>query len=74
ETHGGLLVVHEHGEVGEMRAGAVCVCTCRCLSVNSTGLVRNTRLDSLFMEAEMMWELTARLCPPDFCLPSPRFL
>uniref|UniRef100_A0A671RDC0 Uncharacterized protein n=1 Tax=Sinocyclocheilus anshuiensis TaxID=1608454 RepID=A0A671RDC0_9TELE len=63
ETHGGLLVAHEHGEVGEMRAGTGGV---RVVAVvNSTGSVRNTRLDSLFMEAEMMWELTARLCPPD---------
>uniref|UniRef100_A0A3Q2Z2N7 Uncharacterized protein n=1 Tax=Hippocampus comes TaxID=109280 RepID=A0A3Q2Z2N7_HIPCM len=38
--------------------------TCRCLSVNTTGSVRNTRLDSLLMEAEMTWELTARRLRP----------
>uniref|UniRef100_A0A8C1LI81 Uncharacterized protein n=1 Tax=Cyprinus carpio TaxID=7962 RepID=A0A8C1LI81_CYPCA len=48
-----------------LNCSSVCVSTCRCRSVNSTGLVRNTRLDSLFMEAEMMWELTARPCPPN---------
>uniref|UniRef100_A0A8K9XIP2 Uncharacterized protein n=1 Tax=Oncorhynchus mykiss TaxID=8022 RepID=A0A8K9XIP2_ONCMY len=33
--------------------------TCKCLSVNTTGSVRNTLLDSLLMEAAMTWELTA---------------
>uniref|UniRef100_A0A3B4ECI5 Uncharacterized protein n=1 Tax=Pygocentrus nattereri TaxID=42514 RepID=A0A3B4ECI5_PYGNA len=31
-----------------------------------TGSVRNTRLDSLFMEAEITCELTARFRPPGF--------
>lgn len=38
--------------------------TLRCLSVKTTGSVRNTRLDSLLMEAAMTCELTAsRLVP-----------
>ena len=36
--------------------------TCRCLSVKTTGSVRNTRLDSL-MEAAITWLLTARPRP-----------
>uniref|UniRef100_A0A8C9SHI9 Reverse transcriptase domain-containing protein n=1 Tax=Scleropages formosus TaxID=113540 RepID=A0A8C9SHI9_SCLFO len=39
--------------------------TCRCLIVNTTGSVRNTRLDSLLMEAAITWELTARPRPPE---------
>uniref|UniRef100_A0A3B1IL02 Uncharacterized protein n=1 Tax=Astyanax mexicanus TaxID=7994 RepID=A0A3B1IL02_ASTMX len=34
--------------------------------VKVTGSVRNTRLDSLFMEAEITCELTASLRPPGF--------
>uniref|UniRef100_A0A3Q1JI05 Uncharacterized protein n=1 Tax=Anabas testudineus TaxID=64144 RepID=A0A3Q1JI05_ANATE len=34
--------------------------TWRCLRVKTTGSVRNTRLDSLLMEAEITWELTFR--------------
>uniref|UniRef100_A0A8C4F7A5 Uncharacterized protein n=1 Tax=Dicentrarchus labrax TaxID=13489 RepID=A0A8C4F7A5_DICLA len=47
-------------------AGGVCTVgvqqpvTCRCLSVKTTGSVRNTLLDSLLMEAAITWELTAR--------------
>lgn len=47
---------------GERESG---VFTCRCLRVKLTGSVKNTRLDSLFMEAEITWELTARVLPPD---------
>uniref|UniRef100_A0A3B3SUZ7 Uncharacterized protein n=1 Tax=Paramormyrops kingsleyae TaxID=1676925 RepID=A0A3B3SUZ7_9TELE len=39
--------------------------TCRCLMVYTTGSVRNTRLDSLLMDAAMTCELTTRLRPPD---------
>uniref|UniRef100_A0A667XLH9 Uncharacterized protein n=1 Tax=Myripristis murdjan TaxID=586833 RepID=A0A667XLH9_9TELE len=74
-TYVGLVVSHEHSEVGEVAAGAGGVCavghregsaalgTCRCLSVKTTGSVRNTRLDSLLMEAAMTWEFTARTRP-----------
>uniref|UniRef100_A0A3B3BIQ4 Uncharacterized protein n=1 Tax=Oryzias melastigma TaxID=30732 RepID=A0A3B3BIQ4_ORYME len=34
--------------------------TCRCLSVKTTGSVRNTRFDSLLIEAASTSELTAR--------------
>lgn len=33
--------------------------TFRCLSVKTTGSVRNTLLDSLLIEAAIIWELTA---------------
>uniref|UniRef100_A0A3P8Z764 Uncharacterized protein n=1 Tax=Esox lucius TaxID=8010 RepID=A0A3P8Z764_ESOLU len=36
----------------------------RCLSVKTTGSVRNTLLDSLLMEAAMTWEFTAKPRPP----------
>uniref|UniRef100_A0A8D0D8I0 Uncharacterized protein n=1 Tax=Sander lucioperca TaxID=283035 RepID=A0A8D0D8I0_SANLU len=59
-----LVVSHEHGKVGEVAAGAGGVCvvgaTCRCLSVKTTGSMRNTLLDSLLMEAAITWELTAK--------------
>uniref|UniRef100_A0A8C7ZID4 Uncharacterized protein n=1 Tax=Oryzias sinensis TaxID=183150 RepID=A0A8C7ZID4_9TELE len=77
------MVSHEHGEVGEVAAGAGGVCTVgrthyreyrffkfqfkkfesitrRCLSVKTTGSVRNTRLDSLLIEAASTSELTAK--------------
>uniref|UniRef100_A0A3B4CNQ8 Uncharacterized protein n=1 Tax=Pygocentrus nattereri TaxID=42514 RepID=A0A3B4CNQ8_PYGNA len=38
--------------------------TCRCLKVKTTGTVRNTRLDSLLIDAAMTCELTAKLRPP----------
>ncbi|KAG9279049.1 hypothetical protein AMEX_G4512 [Astyanax mexicanus] len=38
--------------------------TCRCLRVKTTGTVRNTRLDSLLMEAVMTCVLTAKPRPP----------
>uniref|UniRef100_A0A3Q3MAE0 Uncharacterized protein n=1 Tax=Mastacembelus armatus TaxID=205130 RepID=A0A3Q3MAE0_9TELE len=34
--------------------------TSRCSSVKITGSATNTRLDSLVIEAERMWELTVR--------------
>uniref|UniRef100_A0A3B4URL3 Uncharacterized protein n=2 Tax=Seriola TaxID=8160 RepID=A0A3B4URL3_SERDU len=34
--------------------------TSRCLSVKTTGSVRNTLLDSLLIDAAITWELTAR--------------
>uniref|UniRef100_A0A8C9S4J7 Uncharacterized protein n=1 Tax=Scleropages formosus TaxID=113540 RepID=A0A8C9S4J7_SCLFO len=34
-------------------------------TVKTTGSVRNTRLDSLLMDAAMTCELTARPCPPE---------
>uniref|UniRef100_A0A8C3B401 Uncharacterized protein n=1 Tax=Cyclopterus lumpus TaxID=8103 RepID=A0A8C3B401_CYCLU len=34
--------------------------TSRCSSVKMTGSATNTRLDSLVMEADRMWELTVR--------------
>uniref|UniRef100_A0A673FQV3 Uncharacterized protein n=1 Tax=Sinocyclocheilus rhinocerous TaxID=307959 RepID=A0A673FQV3_9TELE len=40
------------------------LCTCKCLSVNTTGSVRNTRLDSLLIDAAMTCEFTARPRPP----------
>uniref|UniRef100_A0A3Q3IHM1 Uncharacterized protein n=1 Tax=Monopterus albus TaxID=43700 RepID=A0A3Q3IHM1_MONAL len=63
-TYIGLTESHDHRKVGEVAAGAGGVCavgtTCRCLSVKTTGSVRNTLLDSLLMEAAITWELTTR--------------
>uniref|UniRef100_A0A674DMF2 Uncharacterized protein n=1 Tax=Salmo trutta TaxID=8032 RepID=A0A674DMF2_SALTR len=56
------LYVCESQEVGGTLIGedGLCMYTCKCLSVNTTGSVRNTLLDSLLMEAAMTWELTAK--------------
>uniref|UniRef100_A0A8C4TIC3 Uncharacterized protein n=1 Tax=Erpetoichthys calabaricus TaxID=27687 RepID=A0A8C4TIC3_ERPCA len=54
-TYHGIPMGHEHSKVGEMATGAG-----GCCSVNRTGSVRKTRLDSLLMEAEMICELTTR--------------
>uniref|UniRef100_A0A4W4ES85 Uncharacterized protein n=1 Tax=Electrophorus electricus TaxID=8005 RepID=A0A4W4ES85_ELEEL len=46
-------------------AGGVCaVGVQQCFRVKTTGTVRNTRLDSLFIDAAMTCELTAKLRPP----------
>uniref|UniRef100_A0A8C4IMC4 Uncharacterized protein n=1 Tax=Dicentrarchus labrax TaxID=13489 RepID=A0A8C4IMC4_DICLA len=51
-------VSHEDGEcyLGESRRRL----TSRCSSVKITGSATNTRLDSLVIEADRMWELTVR--------------
>uniref|UniRef100_A0A7N6B358 Uncharacterized protein n=1 Tax=Anabas testudineus TaxID=64144 RepID=A0A7N6B358_ANATE len=45
--------------------------TSRCSSVKITGSATNTRLDSLVIEAERMWELTVRERLRLFCSPTP---
>uniref|UniRef100_A0A8C6SHP6 Uncharacterized protein n=1 Tax=Neogobius melanostomus TaxID=47308 RepID=A0A8C6SHP6_9GOBI len=46
--------------------------TSRCSSVKITGSAVNTRLDSLVMEADRMWELTVRERLRLLGSPSPR--
>uniref|UniRef100_A0A672ZCI0 Uncharacterized protein n=1 Tax=Sphaeramia orbicularis TaxID=375764 RepID=A0A672ZCI0_9TELE len=70
---------HEDGKVGQVTAGASGVAlvgfqrlTSRCSSVKITGSATNTRLDSLVIEADRMWELTVRERLRLFRSPIPR--